>query len=113
MKQIIQGLVPSKSNGYKIGQSGLFKTKVLTAYESAFYLQCNHYRNKNIDGFFELHLEVYYPNMRSDLDGCLKIILDCLQKCKAVKNDNRAVKIIAQKFVDKTNPRIEFEIKEV
>jgi Holliday junction resolvase RusA-like endonuclease len=113
-KQVIKGTCPSKSNSYRIGHRGLFKTKALTDYENNFFIQCNHYRNANIDGYFELYLDAYYPNQRSDLDGCFKIVLDILQKkVKAFVNDNKCVKIVANKFLDKEDPRIEFTIKEV
>jgi len=121
-KQVIYGTVPSKSNCMKIitfknkdkskEHSSLGKTKILQAYEKSFYLQCNQYRNRNIESFFELHIDVYYPNNRSDLDNCLKIVLDCLQKdVKAIKNDNLCVHINAHKYLDKVNPRIEFFLK--
>lgn len=116
-KQIIYSQIPSKSNCYRIitikGHGSLAKTKALKDYESSFYLQCNKYRNKNIKGFFELHIDVYNSSNRQDLDNALKGVLDCLQQCGAVKNDRNCVKIVAQKFVDKEDPRIEFEIKEV
>lgn len=113
MRQVIQGVCPSKSNCYRIGHKGLFKTPALTKYENAFYLQCNHYRNKKIAGLFELYLDVHYPANRADLDNALKIVLDCLQKVGAIVNDNKCVKIVAQKFISKDNPRIEFELKQV
>ena len=117
MKQTIYGNPPSKSNCYKIitlsGHGSLCKTKALKQYENDFYIQCNHYRNKNIAGYFEIYIDVFYPSQRSDLDNSLKCVLDCLQKVKAIDNDNKAVKIVAQKFLDKANPRIEFLIKEV
>lgn len=117
MTQQIIGKCPSKSNSYKVIKQGqhasLAKTKALTDYEKSFYLQCNIYRNKNISGLFELHLKVYYDSNRADLDNSLKIILDCLQKVKAITNDNNCVKILAEKFIDKKNPRIEFELKAV
>lgn len=121
-KQVIYGTIPSKSNGYKIITlkpkdrhpfSSLGKTKELQAYEKSFFLQCNKYRNKNIETFFSLEVDAYYPNNRSDLDGMFKILLDCLQKNGAIKNDNLCVRIIANKFIDKIAPRIEFELKEV
>jgi len=43
----------------------------------------------------------------------MKIVLDCLQRVKAIKNDNKTVGLFIRKFLDKLNPRIEFEIKEV
>jgi Holliday junction resolvase RusA-like endonuclease len=113
MKQTIRGVCPSKSNCYRIGPKGLFKTKALSDYEKSFYLQCNHYRNQNITGLFEFYVDVYYPANRADLDNSLKVTLDCLQHVKAIRNDNLCTKIVAQKFVDKVNPRIEFELREV
>lgn len=110
--ETIYGVCPSKSNCYRIGHKGLFKTKALTDYEDKFYIQCRN-RNKLITGYFSIELKVFYPNERSDLDNALKVIMDCLQKCKVIKNDNRCLKIIAEKYLDKMNPRIEFTIKEV
>jgi Holliday junction resolvase RusA-like endonuclease len=117
MEQTIFGTVPSKSNCYKIIKLGnhasLAKTSALKKYENDFFIQCNHYRNANIDGYFEFYIDVYYPNQRSDLDNSLKAVLDCLQKVKAITNDNKCCKIVANKFLDKLNPRIEFEIKKI
>lgn len=114
--QTIFGQVPSKSNCYKIitlsGHGSLAKTKALKDYEKSFYLQCNLYRNANIKGLFEFNVDVYYPNNRADLDNSLKIILDSLQQVKAIENDNKCVLIVARKFVDKVNPRIEFSLIE-
>ena len=116
-KQVILSQIPSKANSYKIitlqGHASLAKTPALKAYEKSFYLQCNKYRNKNIKGLFELHLDVYNSSQRPDLDNSFKICLDLLEACKAIENDRNCVKIVAQKFVDKVNPRIEFIIKEI
>lgn len=112
--QVIKGNVPSKSNGYKVikigGKGTLCKSDELKNYEYAFFVQCDKYRNKNIDVPFEIDVKVYYPSQRSDLDNALKVILDCLQYVKAIKNDNKCVKITAYKLIDKINPRIEFTI---
>jgi Holliday junction resolvase RusA-like endonuclease len=116
-KQVIYGTIPSKSNGYRIIKIGtiysLGKTTALKKYEKDFYIQANVYRDKNIEGYFEFYADVFYPNQRSDLDGCTKVLLDCLQKINAVKNDNRCTKIVLRKFVDKEKPRVEFILKEV
>lgn len=113
---VIYGSVPSKSNLYKIvtiaGHSSLAKTTAMKEFEKKFYLQCG-YRNKNISGFFELYVDVYFQSNQPDLDNSLKGLLDCLQTCKAIKNDRNCVKIVANKFIDKNNPRIEFTIVEV
>ncbi len=120
--QVINGLIPSKSNCYRIitfrskdpnksSHASLGKTDALKKYEESFFIQCNKYRNANIDGYFELEVAVYYPNQRSDLDNSLKVLLDCLQKVNAIKNDNKCTRIVANKFLDKDRPRIEFTIK--
>ena len=116
MRQVIYGQPPSKSNCYRIvkigGHATLTKTQALRKYESAFFLQCG-LRGKDINTWFELDVDVYYSSNRPDLDNALKVILDCLQSCKAIRNDRLCVKIVAQKFVDKERPRIEFEIRTV
>lgn len=115
--QTILGKCPSKSNSYRIvtisGHGSLAKTKALKDYEKSFYLQCDEYRNRNIKGLFELNIRVYYENQRPDLDNHLKVVLDCLQSCRAVSNDRNCVRIVAEKFIDKNNPRIVFELKEI
>jgi Holliday junction resolvase RusA-like endonuclease len=115
--QTILGQVPSKSNCYKIitlsGHGSLAKTPALKDYEKSFYLQCNQYRNKNIKKLFELHLNVFNSSQRPDLDNAFKTVLDCLQACKAIDNDRNCIKSVAQKFVDKERPRIEFFISQI
>lgn len=116
-KVIIVGQVPSKSNGYRIinmnGHASLKKSEALKRYETDFYMQMGIYRNLHIDGLFELHMDVYFTSMSHDLDNSLKVILDCLQSGGAIKNDNRCTHIVARKFIDKTNPRIEFRLIEL
>lgn len=115
-KQVILGKIPSKSNCYKIitlhGHGSLAKQKVLKEYERNFYLQCS-LRDANIKGFFKLSVDVYHENMRPDLDNAFKILLDCLQVCKAINNDRQCVEIYARKLIDKNSPRVEFLIEEI
>lgn len=112
--QTIIGNCPSKSNCYKIIKKGhhsdIAKQDCLVKFEKSFYMQCGKYRNLKINKLFEFHCKVFYPSMRSDLDNSLKIQLDCLQLAKAIVNDNKCIKIVAEKFIDKENPRIEFKI---
>ena len=116
-EQMIPGQPPSKANTYKVitfnGHSSLGKTAALKEYEKKFYLMCGAYRNRKIAGFFELYVDVYFQSNLPDLDNALKVILDCLQGCNAIKNDRNCVKIVANKFIDKLQPRIEFTIREV
>lgn len=113
----IYGQVPSKSNGYRIvqlgGHSTLIRSDALVKYANSFYLQMGSYRDLHIQGFFELHADVYFTSMSHDLDNSLKVILDCLQTGGAIKNDNRCTRIVARKFIDKANPRVELMIVEL
>ena len=68
------------------------------------------YDYEMIEGNFKFEIDVYYNSRRPDLDNSLKSTLDCLQRCGAIKNDNKCIEIIARKHLDKINPRIEFKI---
>jgi len=115
---IILGNTPSKSNCYKIRVGGkgdkafasLYKTDTLKKYEDSFFMQVGKFRGKMIEEYFEFEIDVYYPSNRSDLDNSLKVVLDCLQTSKVIKNDNKCTQILARKFIDKLNPRIEYKI---
>ena len=115
--QTIFGQAPSKSNTYKIvridGHYALGKTEVTKNYEKSFFWQVGQYRNLNIAGPFELHIRVYFSSMSHDLDNSLKVVLDCLQQTHTIKNDNKCCKIVAEKFIDKANPHIEFRLVEI
>jgi len=115
--QTIIGHCPAKANNYKIvyigGHASLKKTDATEKYEKDFFMQVGKYRNMMISGFFELHVRVYFETLSPDLDNSLKTLLDCLQYTKTIKNDNKCVKIVAEKFVDKNNPRVEFKIVEI
>lgn len=112
----IYGDVVSKSNQYRIitigGHASLKKSDAVKEFEKKFFLQ-NPLRDANIDGFFELHLDAYFSSNRKDLDGAFKLVLDTLQASGTIKNDRNCVKIVANKFIDKLNPRIEFTLVEV
>ncbi len=115
-KQTIHGQVPSKSNCYRVitirGHGSLGKTTALKSYEERFFMQCS-LRGANISKRFKINADVYFKSDQPDLDNAFKVILDCLQMCKAIKNDRLCAEIHARKLIDKENPRIEFEIEEL
>lgn len=111
----IYGIPPSKSNSYQIIKVGnaysLGKQNALKKYEKTFYMQVPaELRGKLIADFFSFSMNVYYPSMRADLDNSTKVVLDCLQAAKVIKNDNKCIHLDIHRFVDKKNPRIEFKI---
>jgi Holliday junction resolvase RusA-like endonuclease len=113
-KYIVRGNVPSKSNCYKVIRLGskcsLGKQAKLKNYEKSFFSQIVEYDFDLIDGLFEFDIDVYYDSRRPDLDNSLKVVLDCLQKVGAIRNDNKCMKITARKHLDKEDPRCEFSI---
>lgn len=119
-KIVIRGQCPSKSNQYKVGLMGgvnvkakatMYKSKEMKKWEGEFTLQLLDYSNPRIQSEFHIGIIAYFQSKRSDLDNCLKGILDCLQKNQWIKNDRDCIKITAQKSVSKNNPRIEFVLK--
>lgn len=109
----ILGQVPSKSNGYKIANNRLYKSKELIEYENKFKWLLALAKGKPsepIKDKFAIEIFVYFQSNRSDLDNSAKIILDCLQNCNVIENDRLCHRLLMYKFIDKENPRIEFEI---
>lgn len=105
----IYGNVPSKSNAYRISGNRLYKTDRCKQYELDFRRQ---WVNKGqIKGWFEISLIYKLKDNRQDLDGCFKVVLDCLQKVGAIENDNKCVKIYAEKHISEIQ-RVDILIKE-
>ena len=107
---IIKGQVPSKSNGYKIGNNRLYKSSLLKEYEYIFGFQIKKHLKEPIAEPFKIWIHVYFQSNRSDLDNAAKVILDCLQTSGMIENDRLCSILVMEKHIDKDNPRIEFEI---
>lgn len=115
----ITGKVPSKSNQYKIillkkkgGKQypSISKSENVKLYENDFWFQLpDDIRGMNIKSDFGIFLLVYYRENRSDLDGSFKIILDCLQQNKVIKNDRSNRLIFAEKIIGDED-KIQFAI---
>lgn len=118
LTETIYGQVVAKANHYqavpgKNGEKRIIKDDVIRAYESSFCQQCAKYRHKRINQPMRIFLKVYFKHNNYDLDNAVKTILDCLQYCDAITNDNLVMDIHAQKFISAINPRVEFSIEEI
>lgn len=116
-RETIYGQVVSKANNYQVGndkhgQRYIIKSEAIRAYERSFMEQCNVYKGRMIDCYFTLYVAVYESSVRYDLDNALKTILDCLQMTRAITDDNLCRKIVAEKRIDKHQPRVVFAIQE-
>lgn len=112
----IKGQVPSKSNGYRIANNRLFKSKELKQYEEWFSWQVARDISMNwtkIEGNFGVTMTIYFQSNRSDLDNAAKVILDCLQSNGIIKNDRNCWQLQMTKGIDKLNPRVELFIYKI
>ena len=115
-REIIYGQVVSKANNYEVGNNKhggryIIKSDAIRAYERSFIEQCQIYKDRLINCHFTLYVAVYESSVRYDIDNALKTILDCLQMVKAITDDNLCRKIVAEKHIDKNNPRVVFTIE--
>ena len=65
---------------------------------------------KRFSGEVAVTINVYRPAKRGDLDNALKVVLDCLNGI-AFDDDDQIVRIVAERFDDKSNPRVEIEVR--
>lgn len=115
-RETIYGQVVSKANNYEVGNDKhggryIIKSEAIRAYEHSFIEQCQVYKDRMIDCHFTLYAVVYESSVRYDLDNALKTILDALQMARAITDDNLCRKIVAEKRIDKNNPRVVFAIE--
>lgn len=117
MFEVIAGAIPAKANHYMSVPGGdggrrIIKDAIMRSYEASFRRQCVIYKDRHISCRFRLYVDVWFVSERSDLDNCLKGLLDLLQDVHAIENDNLCREIIARKHIDPKNPRIRFAIEE-
>jgi crossover junction endodeoxyribonuclease RusA len=62
-----------------------------------------------LSGDVTVVMSVYRPRKVGDLDNCIKIILDAMQGI-VYENDKQVDYIIARRFEDKNEPRVEIEV---
>lgn len=82
------------------------------AYKKEVLAICFTNRVKPFLGDVAIEINAYRPRKVGDLDNLQKIIFDSL-KGSAFIDDKQIVKIIAQRFDNKNNPRVEIQISEI
>ncbi len=116
----IKGQPPSKSNCYmpiskRSGNktfASIAKKPSLKKYEVDFFSQVKgEFRGLLIDKPFKATLHCTFNSKRPDLDNSAKIILDCLQTAKVIKNDNLCYELLMTKTVDKDNAGVHIIIE--
>ncbi len=88
------------------------KSPEARAFHEAVRQLCLVNRIKPLYGDLCVTVDAYRPRKVGDLDGIFKITFDSL-KGWAMEDDKQITKIIAERFDDKHNPRIEIQITEL
>ena len=103
--------VPPSVNHYWIRtRKGSALSEAGRTYKALVALQCRAMNLAPIQtGTLGLHIAVYRPAKRGDIDNYLKGILDAL-KGYVFNDDSQVVKLIVERFDDKANPRVEVEL---
>ncbi len=111
MKTIIIKTKPISVNSLYYGVKRITKegkdTKTTMAWEVK-----SQYRGKPLQCDIGLDIDFFVPNQLSDLDNLLKGTLDCLTGI-LWDDDRQIIEIMARKYVDKKNPRIEILINQL
>lgn len=111
MKKIVLKTKPISVNQLYRGRKFLTSvgksTKEVMAWEAK-----KQYRGKAMQCDIGVDIDFYVPNNRSDLDNLLKATIDCLTGILWV-DDHQIIEILARKYIDKKEPRIEIIINQL
>lgn len=108
--ETIHGRPIAKANHYVAVRGRIVKDSAIRRYEADALRQIVLYRGKRIDVPFELRCSIYFASSNQDLDNALKSLLDILQEADAITNDSLCRRIFAAKYVDRSRPRIDYQL---
>ena len=90
---------------------GTYKSKEAKDWENLAGYELIPYRPKKpLLGALYCQIDLFLKRDR-DVDGSNKLVLDLLQAMRFYENDSQITHLNIRKFVDKTNPRMEIDIK--
>ena len=108
----IAGKIPVKKNSYLTnGRGGMYKPRDVTDYEELVAWHCLKHKGA-ITGTFGIR-GTFKLIKRKDIDGVLTTLLDCLERCGVIRNDNDLMEIGGlQKIAIKPSEEecVEFEL---
>lgn len=103
---------PSANRYWRMGNNRIYRSDEAVNYRAYVELLCNTAGLQPLDGNVALHVDVYRPAKRGDLDNFLKVLGDCLQGY-AYHNDAQIVEIHARRYDDPRNPRVEITVEAI
>jgi Holliday junction resolvase RusA-like endonuclease len=108
------GNLPAKKNMLFKGKYGNWynsKTKDLEPFLLQLKVQAKQYKNLPIKDNCIILVHIWSSD-RADLNNQLTSLFDLLQDAEIVENDRQIKHIVAKKFIDNKNPKVELEISE-
>ena len=126
---IVEGKIQPKQRP-RVARGIAYTPKETKVYEEKIKQAYVEQSNKRFEGLLYLEVKLYfkipksypkkrvklidgrYCNNNKDLDNCIKVIMDGLNKA-AYEDDKQIVKIKAAKYWTSKEERVEFEIKEI
>lgn len=99
---------------YKKGRSGFYKSHEAKQYAEWVALIARRAMDRRapLTGSVELHLGMFFPTQRQDIDSALKGLLDALQGI-VYANDSQVRRLVVHKDSDKDCPRVEIAATEI
>lgn len=82
------------------------------AFRAETHVICQNAGITPLQGRITVTVRVYRPANRGDLDNSLKAILDALNE-RAYQDDSQIDELHAYKYLDRANPRVEVEVREL
>lgn len=105
---------PPSANRYwrALGRGHVTRSREAKAYLEEVGWLCRSLDTQPVAGDVEVEMRVYRPARRRDLDNHLKVALDALQG-HLYHDDKQIVRLVAERYDDKANPRLEVTVREV
>lgn len=95
----------------KAFQGRRFKTKQYQDFEALCLYSMPKYQQ--IRNFVSIDIIFYFKNNRSDIDNCIKPILDIIVKKGYIEDDRKIMKLTVQKRITKGKEGFGFRINEI
>jgi crossover junction endodeoxyribonuclease RusA len=107
---LVLPLPPSANRYWRQGGGRIYVSEEARSYREEVSLICYQKGIKPLSGTVSVSVNIYRAQRRGDTDNFLKIALDSL-KHHCYADDDQIVQIIANRYDDKRNPRLEVTVQ--
>lgn len=112
MKPLVLPLPPSANNRLALVRGRFVQTREARAYKQAVALKALAHGMRPLHGEIAVQVHVYRARRSGDLDNFFKAAFDAL-KGIAWDDDKQVVRLVADRYEDKANPRMEVWVEAV